>query len=57
VRIVPRSGAAVLATGPKIRDRGWPRGYREAMRELHAFDAATGTVPVALGIRVAAADR
>jgi hypothetical protein len=47
----------VLATGPKIRPRGWPCGYREAMRELQAFDAATGRVPVALGIRLAAADR
>jgi hypothetical protein len=56
-RIVPRFGAAVLATGPKIRHRGWPCGYREAMRELLAFDAAAGTALVALGIRLAAADR
>jgi hypothetical protein len=47
----------MLAAGPKIRRRGWPGGYREAMRELLAFDAATGTVLIALGIRPAAADR
>jgi hypothetical protein len=47
----------VLATGPKIRHRGWPCGYREAMRELLAIDAATDTALVALGIRLAAADR
>jgi hypothetical protein len=56
-RIVPRSGAAVLATGPKIGHRWWPCGYGEAMGELPAFAAATGTVLVALGIRLAAADR
>jgi hypothetical protein len=47
----------VLATGPKIRHRGWPCGYREAIRELLAFGAAIGTALVALGIRLAAADR
>jgi hypothetical protein len=46
----------VLATRPKIRHRGWPCGYR-AMRELLAIDAATDTALVALGIRLAAADR